>query len=163
MVDDPNTDSSSLNPTDTCQPTSGKTAKREYEVGYGKPPKKSQFKKGQSGNPKGSKKTERIDDLLVVIEGVLAEPVTIRDGGKTRTVSKLEAMFHAQRLNALRGDPKAFRRIVKLAQTTGQFSRATPRSNIVLEDSGDEDQKKMLRMFEAEQQALKRSGHGTGA
>ncbi len=27
----------------------------EYEVGYGKPPKHTQFKKGQSGNPKRSK------------------------------------------------------------------------------------------------------------
>src|ERR1700737_2046907 len=127
MVDDPNTDSSSPNPTEHCQPTSGKTAKRDYEVGYRKPPKKSQFKKGQSGNPKGSKKTEPIDDLLVVIDGVLAELVTIRDGGKTRTVTKLEAMLHAHRVNALKGDAKAFRTLAKLAQKTGQFSRAKPR------------------------------------
>ncbi len=25
----------------------------DYEVGYGKPPKNTQFKKGKSGNPKG--------------------------------------------------------------------------------------------------------------
>ena len=25
----------------------------DYEVGYGRPPKSGQFKKGQSGNPKG--------------------------------------------------------------------------------------------------------------
>jgi hypothetical protein len=25
----------------------------DYEVGYGKPPKHSRFRKGQSGNPKG--------------------------------------------------------------------------------------------------------------
>lgn len=29
---------------------------KEYEVGYKKPPKNHQFKKGQSGNPKGRKK-----------------------------------------------------------------------------------------------------------
>lgn len=29
---------------------------RPYEVGYGKPPKATQFKKGQSGNPAGRKK-----------------------------------------------------------------------------------------------------------
>src|ERR1700730_18215022 len=113
MVDDSNTDSSSPNPTEPCQLASGKTGKREYEVGYRKPPKKSQFKKGQSGNPKASKKTEPIDDLRVVIDGVLAELVTIRDGGKTRTVSKLEAMLQAQRLNALKGDPKAFCRLAR--------------------------------------------------
>ena len=25
----------------------------EYEIGYGKPPKSGQFKRGESGNPKG--------------------------------------------------------------------------------------------------------------
>ena len=29
---------------------------KDYEVGYKKPPKKNQFKKGQSGNPKGRPK-----------------------------------------------------------------------------------------------------------
>ena len=29
----------------------GKDKKRDYEVGYGKPPKRTQFKPGQSGNP----------------------------------------------------------------------------------------------------------------
>ena len=28
----------------------------DYEVGYGKPPKHTRFKKGQSGNPKGRPK-----------------------------------------------------------------------------------------------------------
>ena len=28
----------------------------QYEVGYGKPPKSGQFKKGVSGNPRGRKK-----------------------------------------------------------------------------------------------------------
>lgn len=30
--------------------------KKDYEVGYGKPPKRTRFKKGQSGNPKGRPK-----------------------------------------------------------------------------------------------------------
>ena len=29
------------------------SAEGDYEVGYGKPPKHSRFKPGQSGNPKG--------------------------------------------------------------------------------------------------------------
>jgi hypothetical protein len=148
--------SSDASPTDG-QPTADNTPKRDYEVGYGKPPKKTQFKKGQSGNPSGSKRTERVDDIAVVFDEILAEPVTILNGGKPQTMTKLELIFYAQRLNALKGNPKAFRAIAKLAQKTGQFSRAKPRSNLVFEDPANEDQKKILRMFEVERQSLKRS------
>lgn len=32
---------------------------KEYEIGYGKPPKEYQFKKGQSGNKKGRPKNSK--------------------------------------------------------------------------------------------------------
>jgi hypothetical protein len=125
-----------------------------YEIGYRKPPKANQFKKGHSGNPRGSKKTEQIEDVRIVIEDILAELVKLREGGQVRTVSKLEAMLHAQLMNALKGNPKAVRALFKLGQKTGMFSRAKPKGCIVIDPPGTDEQKLILRAFYAEQHAL---------
>lgn len=49
----------------------------EYEVGYGKPPKSGQFKKGQSGNPKGRKKKVIPESIFEAIELELASKIKI--------------------------------------------------------------------------------------
>ena len=50
------------------------------EVGYKKPPVKSRFKKGQSGNPKG--RPRNADELAEVVRELLAETVKDADGKK---------------------------------------------------------------------------------
>lgn len=47
-----------------------------YDIGFGKPPKASQWKKGQLGNPNGRPKT-RID-LVKDAAAILSEPVNVR-------------------------------------------------------------------------------------
>jgi hypothetical protein len=64
----------------------------DYEVGYGRPPREHQFKKGEaSRNPKGRPRgtTRPILDLVAV----LMQPVTIRIKGKERKVPYPEAMI----------------------------------------------------------------------
>jgi hypothetical protein len=63
--------------------------KSDYEVGYGKPPKKSQFKKGRSGNPNGRPKGTSFRALTKH----LAHPVTLRIGEKTVTLPCDEALL----------------------------------------------------------------------
>ena len=117
----------------------------DYKVDYGKPPEATQFKKGQSGNPKGRKKKEEIDDVRNVVDDVLAEPVKVRMGGQVRTVSKLEAMFEAQRMKALQGDQKAARALFRLAQKTSMFSKVKPKGGIVIDPPGTAQERMILR------------------
>lgn len=80
-------------------------AKNSYEVGYSRPPKASQFKKGQSGNPGG--RAKRSNDLLSALLRVLRQTITIEEGGRKRKVSKLQAIVVRLVNRAANGDLQA--------------------------------------------------------
>ena len=77
----------------------------DYEIGYGKPPKSGQFKKGRSGNPKGRPKARK--SLGTTLDDVFRRKITIREGGKTKSVSSLEALARRVLNDGLKGDAKA--------------------------------------------------------
>jgi hypothetical protein len=61
---------------------------RDYEAGRGKPPVRSRFKKGQSGNPRGS----RPKNLPALLVEALDEPVVVTIDGERREITKREAV-----------------------------------------------------------------------
>ena len=65
-------------------------AERGYEVGYGKPPVQSRFKKGQSGNPSGRRRGSKNLDTLVT--EALDQTLIVTENGKRRTMTKREAI-----------------------------------------------------------------------
>lgn len=77
--------------TETLVPESSPPAEQPYEVGYGKPPKRSQFQPGQSGNPNGRPKGAKSPFTLLREE--LRSKVTLRENGRVTTVTKLEAIM----------------------------------------------------------------------
>jgi hypothetical protein len=78
---------------------------RNAGVGYGRPPRRTQFKKGQSGNPKGRPKGAR--SMTTVLERTLDERVIIVENGRRRSISKLEAVFKQLTNKALTGNTAA--------------------------------------------------------
>jgi len=77
----------------------------EDEVGYKHPPLNSQFRKGQSGNPRGRRKGQR--NLTPVLTEILSQPVTVKQGGKARRVSKGNAVILMLMSKAQNGDGRA--------------------------------------------------------
>ena len=81
------------------------TPNGDYEVGYGKPPKHSQFKRGQSGNPRGrSKGTKNLKTDLIE---ELGEKIVIREGDRSQKVSKQRALLKSVVNRAIKGDARA--------------------------------------------------------
>ena len=79
-----------------------KSASPDYEVGFGRPPKAHQFKKGQSGNPNGRKK--RRPSLGDVWLETVDELVPVREGGRSRRLPAVKVMLRQQRAAAMRGN-----------------------------------------------------------
>ena len=84
--------------------------KKSYEVGYCKPPKETQFQKGQSGNSKGRPKKER-NDILTLLQKEMHSQVTLADGQR---ISKEEAMVKQLANKAVKGDIKSQELVLKL-------------------------------------------------
>jgi hypothetical protein len=63
---------------------------RDYEVGYGKPPCQTRFKKGQSGNPRGRAPGSK--NLSTLLSEALNEPVIVAENGGRRKITKREAI-----------------------------------------------------------------------
>lgn len=84
---------------------SRKPGTANYEVGYRRPPKKSRWKPGQSGNPRG--RTKGAKSIATIFRDLFAKRVTVRDQAGIRKVSVLEAIVVRIIARALQGDMKA--------------------------------------------------------
>jgi hypothetical protein len=79
--------------------------KPEQEVGYGRPPKATQFRTGVSGNPGGRPKGSL--NIGIVLERIARQTITINQNGRRRTITKLEAAAMQIANKAASGDLKA--------------------------------------------------------
>lgn len=77
----------------------------DYEVGYAHPPRQHQFKKGQSGNPRGRPKDSK--NLLTAIREELEGEVTITENGRAKKITKAAALLKALYARGLKGDTRA--------------------------------------------------------
>ena len=88
-----------------------------FSVGYGRPPVHSRFKPGQSGNPKGRRKGQR--NVHTVVDGELSQRIKVREGNRTRSLTKLDGFVVTLVNAALKGDAKACTSLINLLRSLG--------------------------------------------
>jgi hypothetical protein len=87
-----------------------------YEVGYGRPPVHTRVKPGQVLNPRGRPKGQR--NVATVLRKALNERTKIREGNRTRSVTKLDAMI-LKMINDANGNPKVQANLIALMRAVG--------------------------------------------
>src|SRR5271165_1826449 len=96
---------------------------KDYAVGFAKPPAAHRFAPGVSGNPKGRPKGSA--NLATVLERTLREKVIVNEGGRRKTISKLEAAIKQLINKAASGDHAALKLLVQLASTLQEQAELT--------------------------------------
>lgn len=97
----------------------------DYAVGYQRPPRATQFKPGQSGNPKGRPKAAR--GMNSIVRDNLTQKVSVRTANGTRRISRIDAVIQKTIELAMKGNARALIEVLKL------YSMAVP------EAKGDRD------------------------
>jgi hypothetical protein len=102
----------------------------DYVVGYGRPPKKTQFKKGKSGNPRGRPKGTRT--VGAVLQDILGQRIAVTENGRTRRLPALEVMLRRLANDAMRNEPAALKLMLSLFDRYGEAPEAGLRIDEVL-------------------------------
>jgi hypothetical protein len=118
------------------------------DVGYGKPPKDTQFKKGQSGNLSGRPKGTL--NLATVLERTLREQVVINENGRRKVITKLEAAITQLVNKAASGDAHAMRYLCQLVISAEERSVVEP-----ITQFSDSDRKVMDNILKRFQKSFK--------
>jgi hypothetical protein len=98
----------------------------DYEVGYGRPPKETRFRPGQSGNPRGARKGRK--SIGVRLQELMNSKVTVTEQGRSRRISRLDVMLRQLANDAMRGDQRAFRLLMDFLHRYGAEAEGAVRS-----------------------------------
>jgi len=97
-----------------------KEDKKSYEVGFGKPPRSTQFKPGQSGNTAGRPRGAK--NFHTALEQELRSRVTVTENGRRKRISKREVIAKHLVNKSASGDLKAIPLL--LSETRARESEA---------------------------------------
>jgi hypothetical protein len=103
--------------------------KRDYEVGYGTPPRHTRFTKGRSGNPRG--RPPGAKNLKTLLSEALNEPVIVTENGGHRKITKREAIITQLVNRSATADLRAIKILLDiLGDIEGQTEPASPETSV---------------------------------
>ncbi|MEO1169457.1 MAG: DUF5681 domain-containing protein [Pseudomonadota bacterium] len=105
----------------------------DEDIGYGKPPKHTRWKKGQSGNPRGRPKGSR--GLKTDLHAELVSHMEIQMNGKRVSGTKQQLMLKTLTARAAAGDVRAIKALIDLVmQIFGPEDRGGDRKTLSAQD-----------------------------
>jgi hypothetical protein len=115
-------------------PKAGSPTAENAKAGYKHPPARSRFPKGKSGNPFGRRKGQR--NLATVLIEMLHQTVTVKEGDKSKRMTKGEALIRVIMSKANNGDRRAIDAVSFLAEKIGRVddinSETSSRGGVML-------------------------------
>jgi hypothetical protein len=99
-------------------PEADSTTVEKTKTGYKHPPAKSRFPKGKSGNPFGRRKGQRNQSTILI--DILGQTVTVKQGDKSKRMSKFEAAIKVIMNKANNGDGPAIKGVSYLLEKIGR-------------------------------------------
>jgi hypothetical protein len=126
---------------------------RPYKVGKGKPPKHTQWRPGQSGNPKGSsnkKRRAKDMDLSEFVRQLANEKVPVTIGGETVSLSKREMILRRLINDGIEGRASHRFKVIEFLCTHGVFDPEAQQ-----EDSKEAQHARIVEFLEALQSKVK--------
>lgn len=110
----------------------------DYEVGYGKPPKSTRFKKGKSGNPRGRPKNSKKNENLDFWATFLAESnktIGISQDGEKVFLKLKDALIRKMYSEALKGNMTAAKTLMQFLERASPVEQSIKRPMMVIKPS----------------------------
>jgi hypothetical protein len=104
----------------------------QHGGGHGHPPKHTQFKKGQSGNPKGRPK--KVSSFKADLAAELQEKLSLTENGKERKISKQRAFCKTLVAAAIKKDIRAVNALLACMRYFGVGGEVQTAENVDLDD-----------------------------
>jgi len=109
---------------------------KPYRVGYGKPPRATRFRPGQSGNPKG--RPRRPSSIRERFARELERKVPVREGDRVRKVKKIDLWVRRVIADAIKGDHRASHLVLQMSSANDEEIAAAIASEAIEELSAED-------------------------